>query len=120
MQTKNPLQWSIQQNQESLMVQLFGELTRNTLLPLWKQRAAFFSPQPEQNIYWDLKGLTAIDSAGFTLLAELLNHYQKTNANTVINAPDSVHKLAELFDLAEWLSPFVYCEKKEHYGTKTN
>lgn len=111
MQTKNPLQWDIQQNNESLMVQLFGELTRNTLLPLWKQRASFFSPKAQQHIYWDLQGLTAIDSAGFTLLAELLNHYQKQNPNSLINTPESVKKLAELFDLSEWLQPFYYENK---------
>lgn len=120
MQTKNPLQWDIQQNNESLMVQLFGELTRDTLLPLWKQRAYFLSPKPHHHIYWDLQGLTAIDSAGFTLLAELLNHYQKNNSNSLINTPTSVKNLADLFDLSEWLSPFLYCENKEYYGTKTN
>lgn len=35
------LQWDIQQNNESLFVKLSGELTRNTLLPLWKQRASY-------------------------------------------------------------------------------
>lgn len=36
------LQWDIQQNNESLFVKLSGELTRDTLLPLWKQRALFY------------------------------------------------------------------------------
>lgn len=120
MQTKNPLQWDIQQNNESLMVRLFGDLTRNTLLPLWKQRASFLSPKAHQHIYWDLHGLTGIDSAGFTLLAELLNRYQKQNPSYLINTPESLKNLAALFDLSAWLSPFLYCEKTEHYGTQTN
>lgn len=36
------LQWDIQQNNESLFVKLSGELTRDTLLPLWKQRVLFY------------------------------------------------------------------------------
>ena len=107
MQTKNPLQWDIQQNSESLMVQLSGELTRNTLLPFWQQRAAFLSPKPHQYIYWDLKGLTAIDSAGLALLIELLNHYSLKNPNSLIHTPNNVLKLAELFGLSNWLSPFL-------------
>ncbi|ATW45177.1 STAS domain-containing protein [Glaesserella parasuis] len=112
MQTKNPLQWHIQQNNESLMVQLSGELARDTLLPLWKQRASFLSPKSSQHIYWDLKGLTSIDSSGFTLLAELLHHYQQKNKNCLFNVPQAVHSLAELFDLAGWFKKFLFCEKK--------
>lgn len=119
MQTPTPLQWNIQQNDESVMVQLFGDLTRNTLLPLWKQRASFLSPKPQQHIYWDLQSLSHIDSAGFTLLAELLNHYQKQNANCIINTPNSILNLAELFDLDEWFSAFLYCENQNN-GTKTH
>ncbi|MCK3654723.1 NTP binding protein (Contains STAS domain) [Pasteurellaceae bacterium Macca] len=112
MTVKNPLQWHIQQNNETLFVQLSGELTRNTLLPLWKQRASFLSPKMNQNIYWDLKSLTQIDSAGFTLLAEILHHYQKKNANYLINTPQFVKGLADLFDLSNWFSSFLYCENQ--------
>lgn len=111
MQSKNPLQWDIQQNSESLMVQLFGELTRDTLLPLWKQRASFLSPKAQQHIYWDLQGLTEVDSAGFTLLAEFLNQYQQGNPNSLIHTPDSIKGLAALFGLSDWLAPFLYENK---------
>ncbi|AUI67084.1 MULTISPECIES: lipid asymmetry maintenance protein MlaB [Glaesserella] len=112
MQSKNPLQWDIQQNNESLIVQLSGDFTRDTLLPLWKQRASFLSPKSNQHIYWDLKSLTSIDSSGFTLLAELLNHYQQKNPNSLLNAPSTVYSLAELFDLADWFKTFLSQEKK--------
>lgn len=112
MQNQNSLKWNIQQNSESLIVNLSGELTRDTLLPLWKQRASFLSLKKEQQIYWNLQGLNEIDSAGFTLLAELLNQYEKTHINYVINPPESLKKLAELFDLSRWLSPFLCNEKK--------
>lgn len=76
MQKPTPLQWHVQQNGESVIIQLSGDLTRNTLLPLWKQRAFLLSPKPNQQIYWDLQALDQIDSAGFTLFADLLNHYK--------------------------------------------
>lgn len=106
-----PLQWHIQQNDESVIVKLSGDLTRNTLLPLWKQCASLLSPKPTQQIYWDLQGLQQIDSSGFTLLIELLNCYKKQNTNCIINAPEIIKKLAELFDLKEWFSDYLYCEK---------
>lgn len=112
MQSKNPLQWDIQQNNESLMVQLSGDLTRDTLLPLWKQRASFLSPKSNQYIYWDLKSLTSIDSSGFTLLAELLHHYQQKNPNCLLNTPPTLTSLAELFDLSDWFKIFLPKEKK--------
>lgn len=117
---KNPLQWHIQQNNESVMIQLSGEFTRNTLRPLWQQRAAFLVPKANQHIYWDLKSLEKMDSAGFTLFAELLNQYQKNNPNCLINVPESVKNLAALYDLSDWFSQFLYCECKKEYGTKSN
>ncbi len=112
MQIQNSLQWHIQENHESLIVKLFGELTRDTLLPLWKQRASFLSPKAKQQIYWDLKELERIDSAGFTLLAELLHHYQQAHSNHLINVSEAIRKLAELFDLAEWFATFLRENKK--------
>lgn len=120
MQSQKILQWGVQQNNESLFVKLSGELTRNTLLPLWKQRASFLSPTSNQHIYWDLKELTRIDSAGFALLVELLNFYRNSAPNCLINTPNFVKTLAELFDLDEWLAPFLINEKKiNNYGSET-
>ena len=107
MQSEKTLQWAVSQNNESVVVTLVGELTRNTLLPLWKQRASFLSPSGNQQIYWDLAGLTHLDSAGFTLLAEMLNHYGKQTANHLIHTPKVIFTLAELYDLDEWLAQYT-------------
>lgn len=112
MKPQKTLQWDIQQNNESLFVKLSGELTKDTLLPLWKQRASFLSPKGNQHIYWDLKQLEQVDSAGFTLLAELLHFYQQQTENCLINTPEMVKTLADLYDLDEWLSQFLVCEKQ--------
>ncbi|AHG74994.1 lipid asymmetry maintenance protein MlaB [Mannheimia varigena] len=101
------LQWDIQRNNESLFVKLSGELTRDTLLPLWKQRASFLSLNGQKYLYWDLKDLARVDSAGFTLLADLLNHYHKIIPNSLINTPDSIKTLADLYDLDNWLEQFI-------------
>lgn len=84
------------------------------MFPLWKQRASFLLPKANQHIYWDLKNLETIDSAGFALLTDLLNHYQKNNPNIVINQSESIIKLAELFDLSQWLAPFLASEGKNN------
>ena len=107
MQPEKTLQWGVSQNNESLVVKLTGELTRDTLLPLWKQRASFLSPTGNQHIYWDLEELTRLDSAGFTLLAEMLNHYGKQITNHLIHVPNVVYTLADLFDLDEWLKQYT-------------
>ncbi|EFN00394.1 STAS domain-containing protein [Actinobacillus pleuropneumoniae] len=113
MKPQKILQWGVQQNNESLFVKLSGELTRDMLLPLWKQRASFLSPKGNQHIYWDLKDLERVDSAGFTLLAELLNYYQKQTPNCLIHVPEVVKTLADLFDLTDWLNTFLVCDNKK-------
>lgn len=107
MQSENILQWDISHNNESLMVKLKGELTRNTLLPLWKQRASFLSPTGNQSIYWDLEALTRLDSAGFALLTEMLNHYGNITSNRLIHTPQTVFTLAELYNLDDWLKQYT-------------
>ena len=76
MQQTQSLRWASQVNNDRITLQLSGELSRNTLLPLWQQRASFLlgKPSAEQNIYWDLSQVTRIDSAGFALLCDFLQH----------------------------------------------
>ncbi len=107
MKLQKTLQWSISNNNESLIVELSGELTRNTLLPLWKQRASFLSCRKNQHIYWNLKALERIDSAGFVLLIELLHYYSGQTSNYLISVPNVVKTLAELYGLEQWLAPYL-------------
>ena len=60
------LKWDLIQNNDKIALQLSGELSRNTLLPLWQQRASFLSEkQTNQSlIEFDLTEINRIDSAG--------------------------------------------------------
>lgn len=111
MSIKNRLQWHADSNNESLRIRFTGALTRNTLLPFWEQRVSFLSPKLNQHIYWDLRSLTKIDSAGFALLCDLLHHYQQHNKNWLINPPETVKTLSELFGLQSWIADYLICEK---------
>ena len=42
MQETQSLHWESQVNDGKMTLQLSGELSRNTLLPLWQQRASFY------------------------------------------------------------------------------
>lgn len=107
MKPEKTLQWSVIHNNESQVVQLTGELTRNTLLPLWGQRASFLSVKDNQTIYWDLRELSRIDSAGFALLSELLHYYEKQAKNHLIHIHQSVGTLAELYGLSRWIKQYL-------------
>ena len=51
MQQTQSLRWASQVNNDRITLQLSGELSRNTLLPLWQQRASFLlgKASAEQN-----------------------------------------------------------------------
>ena len=109
------LTWSAVQNNDRIALQLAGELSRDTLLPLWKdwngqQRFAVLNASQiaNQQVIWDLSQLSRMDSVGFALFSELLHDMQKIAASqTIENAPDELRTLAELFDLDGWLTPFI-------------
>lgn len=114
-QTNVKLTWSAIQNNDKIALQLAGELSRNTLLPLWnewkrQQRFAVLSTVHMANhvIEWDLSSLIRMDSAGFALFSELLHDIQKiATSQKIINMPDELITLAELFDLGDWLNSFI-------------
>ena len=114
-QTTAKLTWSAIQNNDKIALQLAGELSRNTLLPLWnewkrQQRFAGLSTSQMSAhvIEWDLSSLTRMDSAGFALFSELLHDIQKMAVSQkIINVPDELMTLAELFDLDNWLKTFI-------------
>ncbi len=114
-QTTAKLTWSAIQNNDKIALRLAGELSRNTLLPLWnewkrQQRFAVLSTSQmaAHVIEWDLSSLTRMDSAGFALFSELLYDIQKMAVSQkIINVPDELMTLAELFDLDNWLKTFI-------------
>jgi len=117
MQSEKTLQWAVSQNNESVVVTLIGELTRNTLLPLWKQRASFLQTNANQALYWDLAQLARIDSAGFAFLTELLNHYGKQTKNGLIHVPEVIKTLAELYGLSDWIKQYIPNENQNVINT---
>ncbi|WP_109079405.1 STAS domain-containing protein [Aggregatibacter kilianii] len=112
MQQPQSLHWESQQNDGKITLRLKGELSRNTLLPLWQQRASFLLERKteESDIYWDLSQVSRIDSAGFALLCDFLQHNQTrlTNERKQIlqNPPSQLLTLADLFGLSDWIAQF--------------
>lgn len=118
MQTGQLLTWSTEQNDDKIVLRLSGELSRDTLLPLWNewkkggQRASFLSEADimHRHIRWDLGAISRIDSAGVALLCNLLAYCrQKQQDKTLLleNVPPQLMTLADLFDLTDWLKPFI-------------
>ena len=113
MQETQSLHWESQVNDGKMTLQLSGELSRNTLLPLWQQRASFLlgKPSAEQDIYWDLSQVTRIDSAGFAVLCDFLQHNQtrllKGCVQVLQYPPSELLTLADLFGLSDWLAQFI-------------
>ena len=105
------LKWDLIQNNDKIALQLSGELSRNTLLPLWQQRASFLSEkQNNQNlIEFDLT-INRIDSAGFALLLCDFLHDSEQLPNKkvrLINPPEQLLTLADLVNLSHWISTFI-------------
>ncbi|PJG84625.1 STAS domain-containing protein [Conservatibacter flavescens] len=108
------LQWVALSQENTLVLQLSGELSRNTLLPLWSQHETILASHAVANkhIHWDLSQITRIDSAGFAFLCELLQHSQSvqtvgTNVR-LIGAPSQLFTLSDLFGLSTWIKPFLF------------
>ena len=113
MQETQSLHWESQVNDGKMTLQLSGELSRNTLLPLWQQRASFLleGQLDGQMIVWDLSQITRIDSAGFALLYDFLQHNQtlltKAQRQVLQNPPSQLLTLADLFGLSDWIAQFI-------------
>ncbi len=122
MQAEHDLKWSLEQNNDRIVLRLIGELSRNTLLPLWnayntrqkeRQRDSFLSAEQiaDKDIYCDLAQISRIDSAGFALLCDLVAHCRRLQRQNSIllleDAPPQLLTLADLFGLSDWLKPFL-------------
>lgn len=105
------LKWDLIQNNDKIAHQLSGELSRNTLLPLWQQRASFLSEKlaNRSTIEFDLTNIKRIDSAGFALLCDFLHDSEQLPNKKVrlINPPEQLLTLADLVNLSHWISTFI-------------
>ncbi|TDQ57910.1 phospholipid transport system transporter-binding protein [Mesocricetibacter intestinalis] len=107
------LTWSITSKNDKIAFGLKGELTRNTLLPLWRQRSSLFARirEGEQDVYCDLSALSGLDSAGFALFCDILAECRSRLAPQyklqLENIPSQLLTLAELYDLKDWLQAFI-------------
>ncbi|MDU2561952.1 MAG: lipid asymmetry maintenance protein MlaB [Haemophilus parainfluenzae] len=105
------LKWDLIQNNDKIALQLSGELSCNTLLPLWQQRASFLSEKlaNQSTIEFDLTNIKRIDSAGFALLCDFLHDSQQLPNKKVrlINPPEQLLTLADLVNLSHWISTFI-------------
>ena len=108
------LKWDLIQNNDKIALQLSWELSRNTLLPLWQQRASFLSEKlaNQSTIEFDLTNIKRIDSAGFALLCDFLHDSEQLPNKKVrlINPPEQLLTLADLVNLSHWIGTFI-----DHY-----
>ena len=108
------LKWDLIQNNDKIALQLSEELSRNTLLPLWQQRASFLSEKlaNQSIIEFDLTNIKRIDSAGFALLCDFLHDSEQLPNKKVrlINPPEQLLTLADLVNLSHWIGTFI-----DHY-----
>ncbi|MDC2825321.1 lipid asymmetry maintenance protein MlaB [Rodentibacter pneumotropicus] len=114
------LNWDLIQNNDKIALRFSGELSRNTLLALWQQRASFLSEAKlnQSVIEWDLTGVTKIDSAGFALLCDFLYDSKKLPNKMVrlVNPPQQLLTLADLVNLSDWIAAFT----DHHYNGNPN
>ena len=105
------LKWDLIQNNDKIALQLSGALSRNTLLPLWQQRASFLSEKlaNQSTIEFDLTNIKRIDSAGFALLCDFLHDSEQLPNKKVrlINPPEQLLTLADLVNLSHWIGTFI-------------
>lgn len=75
---------------------LRGVLDRETLLPIWKNRAALLVDKTEINV----KQLKRVDSAGLALLAHLRAYQHRRSVKLIISgATDRLRALVALYNL---------------------
>ncbi|PJG82552.1 STAS domain-containing protein [Caviibacterium pharyngocola] len=110
MQNRKSLDWALVQNDDKITLRLSGELSRDTLLPLWRQRSSFLSAEKIENrdVIWDLAEISRIDSAGFALLCDFIHYCQTLNVRSqrMKDVPVQLETLADLFGLTDWVKSF--------------
>lgn len=93
----NGLSW--QEQQHTLI--LFGELDRETLLPLWQQRKTLLANKTQL----DVSQLTRVDSSGLALLIHLRAEQAERGGDlALIGGTDRLRTLATLYNLQQIIS----------------
>ena len=87
------LNWDLVQNNDKIVLRFSGELSRNTLLPLWQQRASFLSETKltQPYIEWDLHDSQQLPNKTVRL----------------VNPPQQLLTLADLVNLSDWIASFT-------------
>lgn len=101
--------WNVESRANCHFLQLQGSLTRNTLLPLWQQRTSLFVGKhcSQCTLYIELNQLSAVDSAGFVLICDILHYYSQQSTVKLVGVPHLILDFAELYDLDQWITPFI-------------
>lgn len=87
---------------DAQVLNLEGELTSETLAPLWAQRSEVVSGIT----IFDLGGLTRVDTAGLALLIHLVGQAQQQGNHVELRQmSENLHTLAQLYNLPENLFP---------------
>lgn len=118
------LHWSVipsnsaEQNENADIVLHFtGKLTRDTLLPLWQSHKTLLADLTDkiQTLHFDFTDLTALDSAGFVMMCDIIHFYTQTYVNQfkvrLTTVSPLMYDLALLYDLHDWLNRFVDSKK---------
>ena len=85
------LNWDLKKNDDKIALLLSGELSRNTLLPMWQQRDVFLSAN-------------ALDKT----VVDFLRECQKLNKTVrLVYPPKQLLTLADLVGLSDWIANFT-------------
>lgn len=112
MNLEKSLTWEWLQNGDKITLRFYGTLSRDTLFPLWQQRAIFFVPAEKYaNLEWDFAQMARIDSAGFALLCDFVQYAQQHSPQIkhqkFIHYSDQLLTLADLYGLSDWIRQFI-------------
>ncbi|VEJ09825.1 anti-sigma-factor antagonist [Actinobacillus delphinicola] len=109
MQPSHPLCWDVITQDGNTHIYLNGELSRNTLMPLWdiykKVEKEFFPPNP--HIVWHFDKIVQLDSAGFALLCDFLHAGEQRGTQQIATCSPQFLTLADLFGLTSWMKGFL-------------
>ncbi|MBE2895010.1 STAS domain-containing protein [Spirabiliibacterium falconis] len=99
------MQWRTAPTAIGAKLTLIGDLTRDSLLPLWQARETLTDTVECLDI--ELAELATLDSAGFALLCDIIHFYAQKSQVRLHHAPAILRDLALLYELNKWLDAFI-------------